>query len=574
MPEIPPSHRRQFSGSPAAPAGPVDLSYAELHCKTNFSFLEGASHPDELVARAAALGYQALAVTDRNTLAGVVRAHAAAKQYGLPLVIGAEITPDDAPPVVLWTTDRASYGRLSRLITLGRRRAAKGEFQVSLSDVAAHAEGLLAGVVSPPGELADLDSLGRYRECFGDRCHLLAELFLDGDDRQRLDRLAQRARAGRSAAGGRRRHPLSRGRPRGFGRRALGHSVGRNRRPARGRLFPNAERHLQPLAALAARFSRQPEALARGADIARRSTFSLDELRYEYPEELAPPGETPLAYLTRLTWSGAERRYPAGIPQRIVRLIEHELELIGQLRYEAYFLTVFDLVRFARQRGILCQGRGSAANSVVCYCLEITSVDPDRLETLFERFISRERNEAPDIDVDFEHERREEVLQYLYEKYGRDRAGMTAEVITYRPRMATRDVGKALGLSADRIDRLAKDLDSHRLDEHFENLLPGRGHRPHLAGRQPPGAAGRARWSAFPGIWGSTSAGWSSPADRSTNWCRSKTPSMPGRTVIEWDKDDLDELGILKVDCLSLGMLTALANASTWSPVMPAVLSA
>ncbi|HEY1786042.1 MAG TPA: PHP domain-containing protein, partial [Pirellulales bacterium] len=193
MPEIPPSHRRQFSGSPAASAGAVDLSYAELHCKTNFSFLEGASHPDELVARAAALGYQALAVTDRNTLAGVVRAHAAARQYGLPLVIGAEITPDDAPPVVLWTTDRASYGRLSRLITLGRRRAPKGEFQVSLADVAAHAEGLLAGVVSPPGELADLDSLARYRQCFGDRCHLLAELFLDGDDHQRLDRLAHRA---------------------------------------------------------------------------------------------------------------------------------------------------------------------------------------------------------------------------------------------------------------------------------------------------------------------------------------------------------------------------------------------
>ena len=254
------------------------------------------------------------------------------------------------------------------------------------------------------------------------------------------------------------------------------------------------------------------------------------------------------------------RRYPAGIPQRIVQLIEHELELIGQLRYEAYFLTVFDLVRFARERGILCQGRGSAANSVVCYCLEITSVDPDRLETLFERFISRERNEAPDIDVDFEHERREEVLQYLYEKYGRDRAGMTAEVITYRPRMAMRDVGKALGLSLDRIDRLAKDLDSHQLDEHFAGLLPGRGHRPRLAGRQPAGAAGRRTLVGFPRHLGQHVGGMVITRGPLDELVPIENAAMPGRTVIEWDKDDLDELGILKVDCLALGMLTALGK--------------
>ncbi len=557
MPEIPPSHRRQFSGPPAVPAGAILLPYAELHCKTNFSFLEGASHPDELVAQAVALGYQALAITDRNTLAGVVRAHAAARQCGLPLVIGAEITPDDAPPVVLWTTDRASYGRLSRLITLGRRRAAKGEFQVSLADVAAHAEGLLAGVVNPPGELADLDSLRRYRQCFGDRCHLLAELFLDGDDRQRLDRLAQRASQAQLplvAAGDIHYHTADRA--------ALADVLsairsGETVSAARGRLFPNAERHLKSLSALSARFSPQPAALARGVAIARRSTFSLDELRYEYPEELAPPGETPLAYLTRLTWSGAERRYPAGIPERIVRLIEHELELIGQLRYEAYFLTVFDLVRFARERGILCQGRGSAANSVVCYCLEVTSVDPDRLDTLFERFISRERNEAPDIDVDFEHERREEVLQYLYEKYGRDRAGMTAEVITYRPRMAVRDVGKALGLSLDRIDRLAKDMDSHRLDESFES-------RCQAVGIDPASLVGsRLVWLVrtlvgFPRHLGQHVGGMVITRGPLDELVPIENAAMPGRTVIEWDKDDLDELGILKVDCLALGMLTAL----------------
>ncbi|HEX4146788.1 MAG TPA: error-prone DNA polymerase [Pirellulales bacterium] len=559
MPEIPPSHRRQFSSSPAAPAAAVDLAYAELHCKTNFSFLEGASHPDELVARAVALGYRALAITDRNTLAGVVRAHAAARQCGLPLVIGAEITPDDAPPVVLWTTDRASYGRLSRLITLGRRRAAKGAFQVSLCDVAEHAEGLLAGVVSPPGELADLDSLRRYRQCFPGRCHLLAELFLDGDDDRRLDRLALRAREAQLpllATGDVHYHTADRA--------ALADVLaairsGETVDQARGRLFPNAERHLQSLQALAARFSRYPTALAHTAAIAQCSTFSLDQLRYEYPEELAPPGETPLAYLTRLAWSGARRRYPAGVPPRIVGLIEHELTLIAQLRYEAYFLTVYDLVRFARERGILCQGRGSAANSVVCYCLEITSVDPDRLETLFERFISRERNEAPDIDVDFEHERREEVLQYLYEKYGRERAGMTAEVITYRPRMATRDVGKALGLSADRIDRLAKDLDSHRLDDHFENCCRAVGIDP----ASPLGS--RLVWLVrrlvgFPRHLGQHVGGMVITRGPLDELVPIENASMPGRTVIEWDKDDLDELGILKVDCLSLGMLTALSK--------------
>ncbi len=559
MPEIPPSHRRQFADSPAAPAGAIDLSYAELHCKTNFSFLEGASHPDELVARAVALGYQALAITDRNTLAGVVRAHAAAKECGLPLVIGAEITPDDAPPVVLWTTDRASYGRLSRLITLGRRRAAKGEFQVSLSDVADHAEGLLAGVVSPPGELADLDSLRRYSECFGDRCHLLAELFLDGDDDRRLDRLALRGARPACRCWPPATFIITRPIEPALADVLAAIRSGETVNQARGRLFPNAERHLQSLGALAARFSRHPAALAQSAAIAQRSTFSLDELRYEYPEELAPPGETPLAYLTRLTWSGAERRYPAGIPERIVGLVEHELALIGQLRYEAYFLTVFDLVRFARERGILCQGRGSAANSVICYCLEITSVDPDRLETLFERFISLERNEAPDIDVDFEHERREEVLQYVYEKYGRDHAGMTAEVITYRPRMAVRDLGKALGLSLDRIDRLAKSLDSHRLGEHFEEPLPA-------VGIDPASLVGSRlvrlvrELVGFPRHLGQHVGGMVITRGSLEELVPIENASMADRTVIEWDKDDLDELGILKVDCLSLGMLTALSK--------------
>ena len=227
-------------------------------------------------------------------------------------------------------------------------------------------------------------------------------------------------------------------------------------------LFPNAQRYLRSPEEMAALFARYPEALQRTLEIARQTTFSLDELRYEYPEELAPPGQTPMEYLTRLAWEGAGNRYPQGVPDKVRGLIEHELQLIEELHYEAYFLTVWDLVVFARSRGILCQGRGSAANSAVCFCLGVTSVDPERMDLLFERFISRERNEAPDIDVDFEHERREEVLQYLYQKYGRERAGMTAEVITYRPRSAVRDVGRALGMPAEQIDRLAKRMEHYR----------------------------------------------------------------------------------------------------------------
>ncbi len=340
---------------PAAVRRPA-LGYAELHAKTNFSFLEGASHPDELVAGAAQLGYQALAVTDRNTLAGVVRSHVAAREVGLQLIVGAEITPDDAPPVVLWTTDRASYGRLARLITVGRRRAAKGEFRASLDDVAAHAGGLLAGIATGPNRLPERAAVERYRDVFGDRCYLLAELYLGPDDERRLDELVELARLARVplvAAGDVHFHAR--------GRLALkdvltATRLGLSVAEAGEQLFPNAERYLKPLEALAARFARLPAALERTVEIAQRSTFSLSELRYEYPEELAPAGETPLMYLTRLAWAGARRRYPGGVPAKVRGLVEHELELVGQLHYEAYFLTVFDLVRFARGRGILCQG--------------------------------------------------------------------------------------------------------------------------------------------------------------------------------------------------------------------------
>jgi len=322
-------------------------------------------------------------------------------------------------------------------------------------------------------------------------------------------------------------------------------------------LFPNAQRYLKSPETMAALLADVPEAFRRTAEIADRCTFSLDELRYEYPEELAPPGQTPIEHLTRLTWAGARKRYPQGVPEKVRRLLEHELQLIEELHYEAYFLTVWDLVRFARRRGILCQGRGSAANSAVCYCLGITSVDPERMDVLFERFVSRERNEAPDIDVDFEHQRREEVLQYLYDKYGRERAGMTAEVITYRPRSAVRDVGKALGLSLDRDDALAKRI------ERFHDE-PELAQRCREAGINPENQTGRqlvelvGQLVGFPRHLSQHTGGMVMTQGPLCELVPIENAAMPERTVIQWNKDDLDELGILKVDCLALGMLSAI----------------
>jgi error-prone DNA polymerase len=554
MPELPPSGRRTPEPSRERPRPTTGPRYAELHCRTNFSFLEGASHPDELVRRAAELGYVALAVTDRNSLAGVVRAHTAAKAAGLKLVIGAEVTPADASPVLLWVTDRAAYGWLARLLTQGRRAAPKGECHLTLDNVAAHAQGLLAGV---PLRQASAEDLPRYREIFDDRCYAVAELHRGPDDLRLLQRMLRQARDARLpvvAANDVHYHVASR-RPLQDVLTAVRH--GCTVAELGDRVFPNADRHLKPPAVMAERFADVPGAVTRTAEVAARCTFSLDELRYEYPEELCPPGLTPLEHLTRLTWEGALRRYPGGVPDKVGRLVEHELALIAELRYEAYFLTVWDLVRFARGRDILCQGRGSAANSAVCFCLGVTEVDPDRIDVLFERFISRERNEPPDIDVDFEHERREEVIQYVYEKYGRDRAGMTAEVITYRMRSAVRDVAKALGFSADRIDALASAVD-HRHDE-------GRAaDRLAEAGVPPDSDQGRQlavlvqQILGFPRHLSQHVGGLVVTRGPLCEVVPIENAAMPGRTVVEWDKNDLDALGILKVDCLALGMLTAI----------------
>ncbi|HAY79989.1 MAG TPA: error-prone DNA polymerase [Planctomycetaceae bacterium] len=533
-------------------------AYAELHCRTNFSFLEGASHADELVARAVELGYSSLAITDRNSLAGVVRAHAAAKQTSLQLILGAEVVPTDGLPICLLATDRAAYGNLSRLLTVGRRRAEKGACHLSVSDIADYQAGLIGCVVPPHVDHPTLDaSADTYREIFTDRCYLFAELHYGANDQQRLARL--RAEAARTnlplvAAGDVYHHVRE--------RQMLQHVLTAIKQGTTvDRLgehsLPNAERHLRTRAQIAEIFAEIPEAMARTLEISARCQFSLHELRYEYPKELAPAGENPMEYLTRLAWDGARKQYAGEVPEKVQMQLQHELALIDELGYEAFFLTVYDIVQFARSRNILCQGRGSAANSTVCYCLEVTAVDPMSTQLLFERFISRERNEAPDIDVDFEHERREEVLQYIYSKYGRERAGLAAEVITYRPRSAIRDVGKALGLSLDRVDVLAKNID-HR-SEH--TVLADRCQQ---SGIDPQSRIGKQlihlvnEIVGFPRHLGQHVGGMVITRGALCELVPIENAAMADRTVIQWDKDDLQELGMLKVDCLSLGMLTAI----------------
>jgi error-prone DNA polymerase len=513
----------------------------------------------QLVKRAAELEYTALAITEHNSLAGIVRAHVAAKAVCLKLLIGAEITPEDALPVLLYAPDRRAYGRLARLITRGRRLAEKGDCLLHFHDLAEHAEGLLAVVLTPAGQ--DLEkhqpSLALYRDVFGDRCHLAAALCRGPDDDADLDRLVKCSR--------RTRLPLVATNDVHYHcpeRRPL-HDVvtavryGVTVAELGARRFPNAERHLKSPEEMAALFNRCPRAIADSLALAERCQFSLEELRYEYPEEICPPGISPAQHLADLAWTGARERYPSGVPDKVVAQIHHELQLIQELRYEAYFLTVWDLVKFARERGILCQGRGSAANSAVCYCLGVTSVDPDRTDLLFERFVSPERDEAPDIDVDFEHERREEVIQYIYSKYGRDRAGLVAEAIAYRPRSAVRDVGKALGLSLDCDDRLAKAIDHYG----HERSLPERVQEVGLDPLSPEVAAWMkfvVELQGFPRHLSQHVGGFVITRGLLSELVPLENAAMSERTVIQWDKYDVEALGILKVDCLALGMLTAI----------------
>ncbi len=542
-------------------ARPAEHAYAELSVTTNFSFLRGASHPDELVARAAELGYRAIGVTDLNSLAGAVRMHVAAKAAGLKLAVGAKLTFVDHPPLRVWPADRPAYGRLSRLLTLGKRRAAKGECSLSIRDFLEYSDGMLAAAVAPdavPDSFVRM--LGDLKAALGQRISLEVSCLYESDNHTRLENLAWLSRAS------------------GVPLLACNdvHYHVPDRRPLQDvltcirercsvqeagfRLFANGERYLKSPAQLHALFAAHPQAIRRALEVAEQCSFNLDELRYEYPHELAPSGRTPLQYLADLAWAGAAVRYPDGIPPGVRSLIEHELRLIGELKIEAYFLTVHDIVSYARSRGILCQGRGSAANSAVCFCLGVTAVDPARIDVLFERFVSAARNEPPDIDVDFEHERREEVIQYVYEKYGRDRAGMTAEVITYRGRSAVRDVGKALGLGLDAVDHMARRLDWWDRGTLTDEKVREIGLDPlDRTVRMVIGLSGE--MLGFPRHLSQHVGGMVMTSGLLSEIVPVENASMPGRTVIEWDKDDIDALGILKVDLLALGMLTCIAKA-------------
>ncbi|HEV8552708.1 MAG TPA: error-prone DNA polymerase [Casimicrobiaceae bacterium] len=537
------------------------MSYAELHCISNFTFLRGASHPEELVLRAQELGYAALAITDECSLAGAVRAHVEAKQSKLPLIIGSEFRLEDGLRFVLLATDRASYGNLSALITRGRRNAVKGSYRLTRADIADGVAGCLA--LWLPGQSPDVDEARWLSARFPGALWIAAERLLDADDAVRCQKLI--AIAGLTglplvAAGDVHMHARER---RGLQDTLTAIRLKTSVAQAGYALHPNGERHLRPLETLQRLY---PAAwLAETLAIAARCRFSLEELRYEYPEEIVPPGETPTSYLRRLTEEGFARRFPVATTSEAARakvrkLIEHELKLIAEARYEAFFLTVYDIVEFARRQKILCQGRGSAANSAVCYCLGITAVDPSRMEMLFERFISRERNEPPDIDVDFEHQRREDVIQYLYRKYTRERAALTATVICYRPRSALRDVGKALGLDLSQVDRLAKSMawwdGSRALSKRVKE-----------AGFDAESPVMQRLFSlvsellGFPRHLSQHTGGFVISRGPLSELVPVENAAMPERTVIEWDKDDLDALGLLKVDVLALGMLSAIRRA-------------
>ncbi len=662
-------------------------SYAELHCLSNFSFLRGASHAEELVERAAKLGYAALAITDECSLAGVVRAHVAAKAHGLRLIVGCEVEvqvggerreargkrlevadedPDagrsqpcarplktralgcspsplagegrgegwarSAPPpasclapltsprasrlepgsslrLVLLACNRDGYGNLSQLITLGRRRSKKGEYRLTLQDLAMGLPDCLALLL--PGPTPDPAHAAWLEARFPQRCWIAAELLYGADDAERLAVLQDFSHATGVplvAAGDVHMHAR--------GRRALQDTLTaiRVKRPLSecgDALFPNGERHLRSRERLLRIYP--PELLIETIHIADRCTFSLDELRYEYPEEIVPAGETPTSWLRKLVREGfrwrfgaeledearGERREARGLSAeasgfflsplagertamegsatadgwgghftasrkadiaKARALVRHELALIAELRYEPYFLTVHDVVRFARSQGILCQGRGSAANSAVCYCLGITEVDPARMEMLFERFISRERNEPPDIDVDFEHERREEVIQYIYRKYGRERAAIAATVISYRSKSAVRDIGKALGLDLAQVDRLAKNLA-------YGDVTRIRPERIRECGFDPDSPVIQRLLAlvhiaiGFPRHLSQHVGGFVISRGPVSRLVPVENAAMPDRTIIQWDKDDLDALGLLKVDVLALGMLTAIRRA-------------
>lgn len=542
--------------------------YTELQVTTNFSFLRGGSHPEEMVEEAIRLGYSSMAITDRNTLAGVVRAYVAARknETGFRLLIGCRLDLLDGPSLLAYPTDKDAYARLSRLLSEGNIRAEKGQCHLYKSDVYRFAEGLLFIAIPPLALDAQfrlpedfVTTLSEYREHLGKALYLGACRSYTAHDGKRLFRLAQlseRLDIRLVALNDVHYHHPQ--------RRALQDVLTCVREKctiynAGFRLHQNAERHLKEEEEMVRLFHSFPDAIAATQDIANACRFSLSELQYVYPEEITSGGRTPQQELERLTWQGANARFPKGVPKKIRKTLRYELNFMARKNYAAYFLTVYDFVRFARDRNILCQGRGSAANSVVCYCLGITSVDPSQFKVLFARFMSDARDEPPDIDVDFEHERREEVIQYIYEKYGRHRAAIVATVTQVHYKGAIRDVAKAMGMSTDAINRLSSSVWEFRDELDGERVTSEGFHLddPHLAKvleltRQ---------YVGFPRQLGQHTGGFVITQGRLSDLCPVLNARMEGRTNIEWNKDDIEALGFLKVDVLALGMLTCIRKA-------------
>jgi error-prone DNA polymerase len=531
--------------------------YAELQCTSHFSFLRGASSCEELFDEAARLGIEALAITDRNSLAGIVRAHEAAKTTGVRLIVGCRLDLTDGMSLLAYPIDRPAYARLCRLLSLDKKRGGKARCQLDWSDVIAYGEDLIAVLVPDEADETCALHLRRLRETFGDRAYVALTLHRRPNDALRLYELSNLAACA--------------GVPTVVTNDVLFHVPERRILQdvvtcirhnctideAGFRRERHADRYLKPPEEMARLFSRYPEALARTVDIAARCRFSLDELAYQYPEEATMPGLTPQQALERLTWEGATERYPEGVPDKVTVILRHELRLIEKLQYAPYFLTVNAIVRFARSQNILCQGRGSAANSAICYVLGITSIDPERNDLLFERFVSEERREPPDIDVDFEHERREIVLQWVFDTYGRDHAALCATVIRYRAKGALRDVGKALGLPEDLIKMLSSQVwgwsEQGVEEKHAEDLNLNLGDRRlRLAMDLARALIGTPRHlSQHPG-------GFVLTHDRLDELVPIEPAAMKDRQVIEWDKNDIDALRFMKVDCLALGMLSCM----------------
>lgn len=545
------------------------MTYVELQATSNFSFLRGASHPEELVAKAIELGYPKIAITDRNSLAGIVRAHVATRKHNIKLIPACRLDLLDGPSLLAYPINKSGYSNLSALLSLGNSRAEKGQCHLYQADVWAHKVDMLFIAIPPSNLNENFDfetdfkaHLKQYKKILGDHLYLSINRSYTGLDQKRMFRLAQLSEQFNI--------PLAANNDVHYHekeRRQLQDILTCVREKctiynAGYRLHENAERHLKPVEEMCRLFRKYPQAINNTLEIAERCQFSLDELKYVYPEELTSEGRTPQEELEHLTWLGAKNRFQKGIPDEILKNINYELEFIARKNYASYFLTVHDFVRFARSRDILCQGRGSAANSVICYCLGITSVDPTEIKLLFARFMSDARNEPPDIDVDFEHERREEVMQYIYEKYGRDRAAIVATVTQLHSKGAVRDVGKAMGLSVDTLNILSATVSSHYEEGFDADRLESYGLNP----KDPllrKTLELTMQMVGFPRQLGQHTGGFIITQGKLTDLCPTLNARMENRTCIEWNKDDIEALGFLKVDVLALGMLTCIRKAFT-----------